>query len=203
MSRILFSSDHHFQHGNIIKYANRPFRDAQHQDRRLITEWNYRVKSDDLVYYLGDFICRGGERGVPGGYLKPKYYIDKLNGQIIFILGNHDRNNGLKHGLDSAQIRFANLKFHMEHRPPAGSSLVYAAGVDIYVDTDADVWLCGHVHQLWKYKTHRNKYNRKMLIYNVGVDVHDFRPVLIDDICNEYRKVIKSNDPFVKAKKEG
>jgi len=75
-----FISDCHFGHTNIIKYCNRPFKSVEKMDEVLIRNWNSKVKPGDIVYYLGDF-CMGD----------PDYYLNKLNGDIYFIRGSHDK----------------------------------------------------------------------------------------------------------------
>lgn len=76
-------SDTHFAHNNIIKYCDRPFKDAEEQDWKLVENWNKLVKPNDKVYHLGDV------------YMTAKReYIDNLlshlNGKKRLILGNHD-----------------------------------------------------------------------------------------------------------------
>ena len=111
---IWFTSDTHFSHGNIIKYALRPWLDdvgkeilirldqcdpeAEEQwkkhrlpkeniaehDEALMINWNSVVDVDDDVYHLGDFAFGKPER--------MKEILDCLNGNIHLIKGNHDRN---------------------------------------------------------------------------------------------------------------
>jgi calcineurin-like phosphoesterase family protein len=79
---ILFTSDNHFFHKNIIKYCNRPFVDAEEMNETLITNWNNKVGPNDTIFHLGDF-----------GFGKPdklESILKKLNGNIYLIKGNHD-----------------------------------------------------------------------------------------------------------------
>lgn len=76
---IWITSDTHLGHANIILYTKRPFNNVEEMDRCLITNWNKMVKSNDIVYHLGDFSWRN-----------PKYYREQLNGKIHLIRGNHD-----------------------------------------------------------------------------------------------------------------
>lgn len=79
---IFFSSDEHFSHANILKYCNRPFKDAEAMDNEMIRAHNAIVQEGDLVYHLGDFT------------FKPKNFafniLRRLNGKHFFIRGNHD-----------------------------------------------------------------------------------------------------------------
>lgn len=51
---IYFIADTHFNHENIIKYCNRPFNNTQEMNEYIIQKWNSVVKSNDIVYHLGD-----------------------------------------------------------------------------------------------------------------------------------------------------
>ena len=78
-NNVFVISDLHFGHANIIKIANRPYKNVNEMDEDLIKRWNSVAKSDDTIYIIGDFA------------LKVKKYISKLNGKKILITGNHDK----------------------------------------------------------------------------------------------------------------
>ena len=58
-SRVFFTSDTHFNHTNIIRFCNRPFKDVSHMNETMISNWNRVVGPEDIVFHLGDF-CLGG-----------------------------------------------------------------------------------------------------------------------------------------------
>ena len=78
-----FTSDTHFGHANIIKYSNRPFKDAAEMDEALVRNWNSVVRPSDEVWHLGDFGFAREDRldGI----------IRRLNGWKGLLYGNHDR----------------------------------------------------------------------------------------------------------------
>jgi len=80
LNKIWVISDTHFNHTNIIKYCNRPFKDANHMNESLIANWNAKVSPDDDVIHCGDF-CFGN----------PLPIINRLNGRITLVKGNHDQ----------------------------------------------------------------------------------------------------------------
>lgn len=81
MSRdIWIISDTHFGHENIIRYCDRPFKNAKEADEKMIENWNSVVKDGDIVYHLGDVYF-----GVNG-----RDAVSKLKGRKRLILGNHD-----------------------------------------------------------------------------------------------------------------
>lgn len=83
MSKIFYTSDTHFFHKNIIKYSNRPFKDIEEMNYRLILNWNAVVTNQDIVYHLGDF---GFARAEENNKIAMQ-----LNGQRFMLLGNHDK----------------------------------------------------------------------------------------------------------------
>lgn len=74
----------HFGHENIIRLAKRPFETLHEMNSTLTDNWNKTVGHDDVVYHLGDFAYRGKT--------PPVDYLNKLNGKIVLIKGNHDQN---------------------------------------------------------------------------------------------------------------
>ncbi len=79
---IYFIADTHFNHANIVKYCNRPFKNICEMNEYIIQKWNSVVKKDDIVYHLGD-VGFGSLEEVKG-------LIEKLNGTKILLRGNHD-----------------------------------------------------------------------------------------------------------------
>jgi len=81
--KIFITADHHFNHKNIIKYCNRPFKTVEEMDEFMIKKWNSKVDKNDIVIHLGDFSFGKKE--------KIKEIRKRLNGTIILVTGNHDR----------------------------------------------------------------------------------------------------------------
>ena len=50
-----FTSDTHFNHANIIKFCNRPFKDVEQMNDVMIANWNGVIGKDDTVFHLGDY----------------------------------------------------------------------------------------------------------------------------------------------------
>ena len=80
-----FTSDTHFNHANIIKFCNRPFKDVEQMNEVIIANWNSVIGKDDTVFHLGDFCL--------GGAAEWTKILDRLNGKIYLIMGNHDLKN--------------------------------------------------------------------------------------------------------------
>lgn len=85
MENIYFMADTHFGHKNIIEYENRPFKTVEEMDNVLINNWNKVVKSNNKIFFLGDFSFYNKEKTIQ--------ICNKLNGRKIMIKGNHDNNS--------------------------------------------------------------------------------------------------------------
>jgi calcineurin-like phosphoesterase family protein len=158
-------ADTHFGHSNIIKYANRPFTNYTQMDNEMIEQWNSVVRGDDQVVFLGDFSLTRPEDVVN--------YRKKLNGEIIILLGNHDREfprsfwelNGFKAAIDYP-IVYKDF-FILSHEP-----------IDWISERLPVLNIHGHIHE----KTHYNLDNNH---YNVSVENINYTPVRLQDILKK------------------
>lgn len=83
MSETWFWADTHFGHVNIMKYCNRPFKSVEEMDEILVSRWNSRIKSGDVIYMLGDFMFTNRREA-------PDAMLSRLNGRKFLLIGNHD-----------------------------------------------------------------------------------------------------------------
>lgn len=84
MSNIWLTSDLHFNHSNVCKFTNRgEYTTTEEHTQWLIDLWNKQVGRSDTVYHLGDFCFKNKVEAISD-------IIAQLNGNIVFILGNHD-----------------------------------------------------------------------------------------------------------------
>jgi len=51
MPDIWFTADFHFGHSNIIRYCNRPFRNAEEMDQTILERLNSSVKANDILLF--------------------------------------------------------------------------------------------------------------------------------------------------------
>lgn len=179
--KTFFTADYHLGHENIIKYCNRPFKNVSEMNSHIMLNHNSRVKPEDVVYFLGDFCFRnspGGKEG-EGTIHKSDYYRKQLNGLIVYIKGNHDRNNSLKTNIEKVIIRYGGQQICMVHNP-------------IHVDYHYALNFVGHVHNHWKFKRLYND-GKVTDVINVGVDMWGFKPVTYEEIMKEYKAWTKTS----------
>ena len=79
----LYISDMHFFHDNLNhRRDRRGFKNAEELNAHMIRQWNSRVTDKDEVFLLGDFSA--------GYCIGTTHILEKLNGKLHLILGNHD-----------------------------------------------------------------------------------------------------------------
>lgn len=94
-----YTSDLHFFHKNICNLTDRnTVTNPENHTQWLIDLWNFQVSEYDTVYVLGDFSF--------GNLEKTKEVIQKLKGNIVLILGNHDKESDIKLLYNSELIYF-------------------------------------------------------------------------------------------------
>ncbi len=103
-----FTSDLHFGHKNICKFTDRNlFTDEEKHDQWLTDTWNKQVQNGDLVYVLGDV-------SFAKKYETVAETLSNLNGQKIFLKGNHDKREWfdalVKDGLIAAWYDYKEIK---------------------------------------------------------------------------------------------
>ena len=81
MPNIWLTSDWHFGHNQPFIWEARGFKSIEEMNEEIVKRHNNLVKEDDIVYALGDCAM---------GTIDNLKYIEKLNGRLIIIRGNHD-----------------------------------------------------------------------------------------------------------------
>lgn len=162
---IFVTSDLHFGHKNIINYENRPFKDIEEMDQKLIENWNKKIKEEDTVYILGDFSWYKAK--------KTEEILKQLNGNKVLIKGNHDC-NFLKKDFDISLFKgiydYLVVKENSIHYVLFHYPIVEFEGKE-----RGYIHLYGHIHTMFPEL-------EKQLInsYNVGVDRNNYEPIEIN-----------------------
>lgn len=166
------TSDTHFNHSKIIEYCNRPFSSVEEMNETLTDNWNKVVLEGDTVYHLGDFAL-GGNLHIPN-------FIERLKGNIKFIMGNHDNFNFMSNLIKDSIIQSVSY----EEVIKVGKHVVIMNHYPFSsLPTDKVIQLFGHVHSTpdkpWLHFDNQ---------YDVGVDNNNYTPVnlyeLITKLCN-------------------
>ncbi len=183
---LFFTADTHFGHTNLTRAGRtpekaRPFDTVEEHDDYLVRQWNAVVRPHDTVYHLGD-VCWGR-----GGVEKFKI-LERLNGNIHLIRGNHDRDikgHGNLHrcrwilGQDVVNRpgdRFETIQdlFTLKHN---GRKIVLCH----YPLTEWDSSFHGSIH-LHGHCHHNLPQDPDRLRQDIGVDGWDWTPVSVEAV---------------------
>lgn len=160
MANVLFISDLHLGHKNIIKY--RPeFASIEEHDQAICDNWNSIVTKRDVVYVLGDSAFTMGGLSMIG----------ELNGTKLLVRGNHEgklRTLDLLRVFDEVYGLVKYKEFWLSHAPIHPAEL--RGKVNIH----------GHVHR---------KTLPDSRYVNVSCEAVDYTPkplhVIRDSLCNQ------------------
>ena len=169
MSKIFFTSDHHFGHSSIIEFCNRPFVDVKEMNEVMIKRWNEKIKKNDYVYHLGDFGF---------GYKENiETIINQLNGKIHLIIGNHEK-PALQ---NSDKFVWTKEYFELKVSDPDcyngyQNIILFHYAMRVWRHDSRGSWhLYGHSHGNLPDEEDR-------LAFDVGVDCHDFYPLSYEEV---------------------
>lgn len=141
----LYISDLHFYHENVMKLDNRQFEDVRTMNQYMIDQWNKKVKGGDQIVVLGDmFWTKEAD--------KVNAVLNRLNGKICLIEGNHDKQWMNKEGIN--MNRFEWIKPYAQLSD--GKNIVIASHYPTFCydhqflknedGSDRTYMLYGHVH---------------------------------------------------------
>ena len=171
-NRIWFISDPHFDHYNIIEYADRPFFSVSEMNSFIMHGWNSCVRSDDLVFFLGDMSFGRGSR-------RARWWLERLNGRKVYLKGSHDKGIRPTSILPSV-ILVADVVILMTDLGQV--CLVHEPSS---IPTDWSGWaIHGHVHNL---HPHISPIHKRV---NVSVEVTGYRPCSLSEIRESIRNLM-------------
>lgn len=182
--RVWFTSDSHYNHGNICKATSnwedlsstRDFDSLEEMNRLIVDNINSKVKEDDYLFHLGDFAF--------GGINAVKEFREKINCKNIhLILGNHDwriiENINIVKPWFSSISEYKSLtvftpgeetdlkhRFILFHYPIASWNGMCGGVMQIH----------GHVH------LHKEQRINGVKAIDIGVDANDFMPLCLEEI---------------------
>ena len=177
---IYLTSDTHFGHDRQFIWGPRGFKSCKEADETIIKNWNSVVTNNDTVIHAGDF-------GLGKDIEYIKKVINRLNGKIILVIGNHDTPAKIKLYQElskfvevvwAKQIEYKGRRFYISHYPTMTA--------DLNSNPEHCVFnLFGHTHSKEVF------YEGRPYMYNVAVDAHDCKPVSIEQIYNNINNEIK------------
>lgn len=184
---IYLTSDLHFNHNRDFVWKERGFNSIEEMNEEIIRRFNSIVQKEDDIYILGD-LCMSAD------LLGNKNLIERLNGRLHIIYGNHDTDNriGMYHACQNVVefcgyatiLKYKKYRFYLSHYPTNTAN--YDDEEDLRSRT---INLCGHIHT----KDALSAVREGRLTYHVEVDAHDCYPVPIEHII----ATLRSGEPFL------
>lgn len=189
MSEIWLTSDLHLMHSQPFLYEPRGFTSTEEMCEAIVERWNSVVKPDDIIYNLGDMAMNDVTSAIP--------YLQRLNGNQIWIFGNHDSLNKIQliqencsriirigdyHCSYATILKHGKLTCYLSHYP------TLTANYDDRHLSQHVINFHGHIHSRTPWINLRNPF-----MYDVGMDAHDCYPVHIEtaiaDIRNHWNEI--------------
>ena len=173
---IYLVSDWHFSHDKEFVWKARGFNSVVEMNEEIIKRHNSLVTEDDDVYVLGD-LCMGSNLA------ENKHYIERLNGHIHVVFGNHCTSNRMKMYFEcknvveicgyATMLKYKKYRFYLSHYPTNTAN--YDDGESLHART---INLCGHIHSTSPFVDMAEG----RLSYHVEMDAHNCYPVSIEQI---------------------
>lgn len=169
MAKIFVTSDTHFNHKMLVSNSFRQFPTVSAMNEFIIAQWNSVVNNGDTVFHLGDVVMNK----------KIDFYeniLPRLNGNIIFIRGNHD--NQTMSAITNVTITFNGNNIELVHNP------FNSEQVSRFV-------IHGHIHKSGtrpQIGTHVNGHISVcggFTFFNCNLEFHKFKPVLLNNAFGE------------------
>ena len=156
---VFFTADTHFGDHRTINISRRPFANTAEMDAAMVERWNAVVGPGDVVWHLGDVARRPADVAE---------LLARLNGSKHLLRGNNDPDATLSaHGwasvADYAEIELDGRQLVLCHYPIRSWNGQHRGALNLH----------GHSHGRLKPMPRQ---------FDVGVDVHDFAPVLLDSL---------------------
>ncbi len=192
-SKVWLTSDTHFRHSKLLE--QRGFKTIEEHDETLIKNWNNNVRPQDFVIHCGDFVLGAGDKSRE---ICDELF-DKLNGNIIFLWGNHLA--GVKslyydaiktqYGLENIEIyplKYKNVTFvgnsmlaHIKTpEKEKQNHFVFCSHFAhrLFIDCNKGVLhACGHSHSSDKESNPDYLFAKRL---DVGVDNFNWNPISFD-----------------------
>lgn len=179
---IWITSDWHLGHDQKFIWEYRGFDSVSQMNETIIYNHNQLVRPDDDVYVLGDLVLG------PAANIN---MIARFNGKLHLVRGNHDTDfrwnaysflPNVIEEQNAIYLKYEKFHFYLSHFPSLTGNIKkeYLAQMTLN--------LHGHTHLCDKF------YEDKFYCYHCGVDAHDCKPILLDDIIQDMLKHKKQTD---------
>lgn len=165
--RIYLTADQHYGHRKIIQYSNRPFKDLDEMNKVLKENHNKVVRPNDHIIHIGDFLF--------GKAYDLIRLLRELNGHHYLIDGSHDQalEDVINEGGFPEDVKVTILPKLFEFK--------YGGHKIVLCHYAMAKWMASHHGSLHFYGHSHGNYNNGGRSMDVGVDCHNYSPILLED----------------------
>jgi len=163
-----WTADWHFDHKNIMKYSNRPFKNIREMNQVILSNVLKKVGKDDVLHVIGDLSMKKKQFA---------YYALKTMRHAGIVLelikGNHDN-----HWDTSTLYEYFHRISNMKDMKVDGQKITMCHFPMIS-------WNCSHFGAWMLHGHHHNSIIQdkfKGKIMNVSIDTNNFTPVSVNEI---------------------
>ena len=167
-------SDLHLGHGNIIRYADRPFADVPAMNATLWRNWEVTVGDSDTLIFVGDIAMRDAVAEVTWQRIRAAPGARKL-----LVFGNHDLTGG-------GDIRVDGFDEICSVLCVDGDPPLVLTHLPLREIPPGHVNVHGHTH---------NEAPRRSAHINVSVEQLDYRPVALGRLRGLARQLLRGHIP--------
>lgn len=185
---VYFTTDFHLFHQNVIKFDSRPFPNLEEMHDDIEKKWNETVTMNDIVIYIGDLSFARREDKILVNKM-----MNRLNGTIHFVLGNHDKYDEIK-----KMPRFASVQDYLEVRITRLVDSIREETLFCVMHYPIYSWnkkhhgsymVHGHCHGNLHHGEEASFYDNRRVI-DVGCMLHDYRPISYTDVIQKLSHVV-------------
>lgn len=178
--KVWITSDLHLFHQKSFCYAPRGCSNGNEMTNMLINKFNEVVEPNDTVFCLGDCVMGSIDEE------KIIQTLEKLNGHIYLILGNHDGNKKIEAYQKcknitvigyAALVKWGKQYFYLSHYPTLCDNYTDEESLESKV-----LNLCGHCHTQDKFFDFD-----KGFIYHCEVDAHNGYPITLEQVIKDIK----------------
>jgi calcineurin-like phosphoesterase family protein len=173
--RLLFWSDLHFYHNNIIEYAERPFNSTEQMNQQMINNYWENVTDKDVVVFGGDVAFGEVEDTIK--------LMRNLPGKKVLVFGNHDFDKNKVVYRDYKVFDIVTLAFVMQRVVDGKNYNVLVTHYPIHAEALPEMTINIHGH------THQQKAGLRNI--NMSVEHTNFTPISMEKSIEELIKTLK------------
>lgn len=197
-TNVVFTSDYHLWHKNIIKFSNRPFDDVMEMNEVIRDNHNRVCDDDTIVFNLGDAILLPREHELDN--IDIISFLRTFKGRRIhYVRGNHEREiNTIESAWSRPTYDYLEVEVDLQ------KIVLCHYAFRIWNGAHKGWWhLYGHSHGGLKNDAGKSQEESPYgLSMDVGVDCNNFYPFTFDQVLKKMeQKVFRPNDHHVLVRK--